>query len=206
MRSRIGYGVLGIAVAFLLATNPVVVNAAGLIGSAQIKNNSVKSKDIKNNNVKSADVKNNNLTGVDINESTLSNQTTGYRFRLPVTAASTAKVFNLAVPAGNYLVNYNVIATTTGPIRCILYPAATATVGESPTISSFEGGFATATGSAILQVTTGPPVLSCFGPSFTIYDADVISSVSFTRLDALNTPTATGGRPAVEGRGGAFAG
>jgi hypothetical protein len=71
MRSKIGYGVIGITVAFLLATNPVVVNAAGQIGSAQIKNNSIKSKDIKNNQVKSVDVKDGSLTAADLAAGTI---------------------------------------------------------------------------------------------------------------------------------------
>jgi hypothetical protein len=53
-------------VAFLLATNPVVVNAAGQITSGQIKNNSIKSKDIKNGQVKSADVKDGSLGATDL--------------------------------------------------------------------------------------------------------------------------------------------
>jgi hypothetical protein len=71
MRSKIGVGLLGVAVAFLLATNPVVVNAAGQITSAQIKNNTIKSKDIKDNQVKSADVKDSSLTGGDIQDASL---------------------------------------------------------------------------------------------------------------------------------------
>lgn len=66
MHAKIGYGVLGVTVAFLLATNPVVVNAAGFIGSAQIKNNSIKSKDIKNNQVQGADVKDGSLGASDL--------------------------------------------------------------------------------------------------------------------------------------------
>ncbi len=49
MRNKLAAGGLAIVVGFLLATNPVVVNAAGQITGAQIKNNSVASKDIKNN-------------------------------------------------------------------------------------------------------------------------------------------------------------
>jgi hypothetical protein len=66
MRSKLGLGVLGVAVAFLLATNPVVVNAAGQITSAQIKNETIKSKDIKNNQVKSADIKDGTVTAGDL--------------------------------------------------------------------------------------------------------------------------------------------
>jgi hypothetical protein len=71
MRSKIGIGVLGVAIAFLLATNPVVVDAAGLVTSSQIKNETIKSKDIKNNQVKSVDVKDGSLTATDLAAGTI---------------------------------------------------------------------------------------------------------------------------------------
>lgn len=71
MRSKLVVGGLTVAVAFLLATNPVVVNAAGLITSAQIKNNTIKSKDIKDNQIKSADVKDASLTTADLAAGTI---------------------------------------------------------------------------------------------------------------------------------------
>lgn len=70
-RSKIGYGVLGVTVAFLLATNPVVVNAAGLITSQQIKNETIKSKDIKNNKVKGIDIRDGSLTAADLAPGTI---------------------------------------------------------------------------------------------------------------------------------------
>jgi hypothetical protein len=66
MRTKLGTGVLVAAVAFLVATNPVVVEAAGQITSGQIKNETIKSKDIKNGQVKSADVKNGSLQATDL--------------------------------------------------------------------------------------------------------------------------------------------
>jgi hypothetical protein len=45
--------------------------AAATIGSAQIKNNSIRSKDIRNNQVATRDVRNNTLTGADIRELSL---------------------------------------------------------------------------------------------------------------------------------------
>jgi hypothetical protein len=45
--------------------------AAATIGSAQIKNNSIRSKDIRNNQVATRDVRNNTLTGADIREFSL---------------------------------------------------------------------------------------------------------------------------------------
>jgi len=55
MRSKIGYGLMGVTIAFLLATNPVVVNAAGTITGADVKNSSLTGKDVKNGSLKSAD-------------------------------------------------------------------------------------------------------------------------------------------------------
>jgi hypothetical protein len=66
MRSKLLLGGLVTALAFLLATNPVVVDAAGKIGSNKIKKNAVKSKHIKNNVVSTKDIKNNNVQSADI--------------------------------------------------------------------------------------------------------------------------------------------
>jgi hypothetical protein len=71
MRSKLAVGGLTVVVAFLLATNPVVVNAAGLITGADIKDNSVKSKDIKDNNLTGNDVKNGSLAGADVQDNSL---------------------------------------------------------------------------------------------------------------------------------------
>lgn len=61
MRSKVLLGGLGAVLAFLLATNPLVAQAAGFITSADIVNSTIKGKDVKNNG----------LTGKDIQESTL---------------------------------------------------------------------------------------------------------------------------------------
>jgi hypothetical protein len=66
MRSKLLFGGLGAAVAFLLATSPVVAQAAAFITSADIVNNTIKSKDVKDNALKGQDVKDGSLTGVDI--------------------------------------------------------------------------------------------------------------------------------------------
>jgi hypothetical protein len=71
MHSKLFVGGVTAAVAVLLATNPVVVDAAGQISGSQIKNNSVASKDVKNNSLKGGDVKDNSLGGADVDESTL---------------------------------------------------------------------------------------------------------------------------------------
>src|ERR1044072_1882659 len=122
MRSKLAIGGVTVAVAFLLATNPVVVNAAGQITGAQIKNSTIKGKDVKNNSLTGKDVKEATLVGVDA--ATLNGQpgaaylSTGYKFPLPITAPSTEKTFTLPVPAGTYHASYNAILTSTAGPRC----------------------------------------------------------------------------------------
>lgn len=58
MRQKAYVGAIVVVLGFLVATNPVVVSAAGQITGAQIKNSTIKSKDIKDNQVKSTDIKN----------------------------------------------------------------------------------------------------------------------------------------------------
>ncbi|HCB06629.1 MAG TPA: hypothetical protein PLZ93_06075 [Nocardioides sp.] len=71
MRSKLVIGGLTVAVAFLLATNPVVVNAAGQITSAQIKNNTIKGKDVKDKTLTGKDVKDGSLTAADLAAGTI---------------------------------------------------------------------------------------------------------------------------------------
>jgi len=61
-----------VALALALGGTAWAALGANTVGTLQVKNNSLKSKDLKDNRaVKSADVKNDSLTGVDILESTL---------------------------------------------------------------------------------------------------------------------------------------
>jgi hypothetical protein len=71
MRNKLGVGVLVAAVAFLLATNPLVADAAKQITGKQIKNNSVASKDIKNNSVKGGDIKDGSVSTADVSDASL---------------------------------------------------------------------------------------------------------------------------------------
>ena len=57
MRTKIVIGVLTTAVAVLLATHPVVVDAAAQISGKDVKNNSLTGKDVKNGSLKKADFK-----------------------------------------------------------------------------------------------------------------------------------------------------
>lgn len=71
MASKLLVGVLVGAVAFLLATNPVVVEAVGQVGSAQIKDNSVKSKDVRDNGLTGTDLKTGTVDGTDVKDGSL---------------------------------------------------------------------------------------------------------------------------------------
>ena len=219
MRSKLLIGGLAAVVAFLLATSSLVAQAAAFISSADIINNTIKSGDVKNNSLKGVDIKDNKLTGADINEATLSGvnastlngqpasayQNTAYDFTLPVTAASTSKVFTAAVPPGKYLANYNVIATGGSP-RCALYGRADlAETGKGFQDGFGNGGFFMSSSHAIVTVAAGQSAaLWCFGASFALYPGtDGTSSLSLTKLDTVNTVAATGGRqgPAASGAG-----
>ena len=71
MRSKLLSGGLGVAVAFLLATNPLVAQAAGFITSADIVNSTIKGKDVKNESLKGKDVKDGSLTSSDLAAGTI---------------------------------------------------------------------------------------------------------------------------------------
>lgn len=145
MRSKLLIGGLAVVVAFLLATSPLVAQAAGFISSADIINNTIKSADVKNNSLKGKDIKDNKLTGADVNEATLgtvpsassaSNASnlngepaTSYQDRVaftsadvgsPVAVSSAADTqilgpLNLTVPAGVSFAHATGNATFAGP-------------------------------------------------------------------------------------------
>jgi hypothetical protein len=71
MRSKLTLVIGAIAVACLLATAPVVVEAAGLVTSGQIKNDTIRSIDVKNNNLKGTDVKDGTIKGIDVGNGSL---------------------------------------------------------------------------------------------------------------------------------------
>jgi hypothetical protein len=71
MRNKLAIGALAVSVGFLLATNPVVSEAAGQVTGKQIKNNSVTGKDIKDGKVSGADVADGSLEGTDVKDGSL---------------------------------------------------------------------------------------------------------------------------------------
>jgi hypothetical protein len=116
MRNKLAIGGLAVTVGFLLATNPVVVNAAGQITGAQIKNNTIKGKDIKDNSV----------TGKDVLESSLGT----------VPSATTATNATNSTNSTNSTNAQN--ANTTGQITSFTYAA---NAGDTGTVilNNFHG-------------------------------------------------------------------
>jgi hypothetical protein len=121
MRTKFALGGMAVAVAFLLATNPTVVDAAGQITGKQIKNNSIASKDIKNNSVKGGDVRDNSLTGADIAENTLTGVNAdkvdgldANQLARATTATAVAEIDNFDAATFTDLVSRSVTAPTAG--------------------------------------------------------------------------------------------
>ena len=97
MRSKLLVGGLAVAVAFLLATNPVVAEAAKQITGSQIRNNSVASSDIKNNSLTGKDVKSNSLKGSDLKDGSLTGDDN--LVRVASAAADTSVISDTTEPA-----------------------------------------------------------------------------------------------------------
>jgi hypothetical protein len=71
VRTNIALAGLGTLTAFLLATNPVVAEAARTITGKDIKNSSITGKDVKDESLQGADVKDQSLLGADIKSGSL---------------------------------------------------------------------------------------------------------------------------------------
>lgn len=121
--------IIAVAVAgFLLATNPVVSEAARKITGKDIKNNSVTTKDIRNNNLTSRDIKNKSLRAVDFKPGQLPRGPSGTiqieRFAGSITQSLAAGGLRFVGPTAEVTVNgtevvlgggtANVSATTEG--------------------------------------------------------------------------------------------
>ena len=217
MRAKLAVGGLTIAVAFLIVTNPVVVDAAGKITSKQIKDNSVKNKDIKDETLTGTDVQNNTLTGDDINETSLVGtnaatlnglapaafQTSVIRVPVAATASTSSFVKSLppTIPNGTYLVSININANlSAGGVGffCSLYTDPP--VGNA-LMASFgsnygNGGASTINASKVVTV-SGPLAVFCasgggtFSTPISIYNP---SEITFTKVDTVTTtgPVARG--------------
>jgi hypothetical protein len=211
MTSKLVVAGLTATAAFLLATNPVVVDAAGQITGTQIKNGSLKGKDVKDDS----------LTGKDVAESTLStvpsatNATTagnaatlngqppsaylGSTIRVPVAATASAVSFTkplpTTIPNGTYLVTINVNANLSAGANgffCGLYVAPGVGTALMASFGSNYGSTSASSVNAAKVVTVSTP-LSIFcatggggtlSTPITNYNA---SEITLTRLDTVTT-------------------
>jgi hypothetical protein len=123
-------------------------------------------------------------------------QTQSYLFRLPVQAAASERVYSFpGLPNGTYQFTYSVLAVGgTASMFCYMRPTAANVNGEGfqyPVV----GGAATITASGVVT-NSGAVNLRCLNTAnFTIYGGgDVLSSVTFTRVDSLVTSSGTAPR------------
>jgi hypothetical protein len=185
---RIIVGLLAITVGFLLATNPVVGNAAGQITGHQIKNNSITGKDVRESSLKVVPQATDAQSLAGIPAASYLNQT--YRFRLPVSTPALSRSFSFpGVPAGNYLVTYQTAILASASVFCVLgADNVTFLPGEAVSFSTTSGSSFVNSGSTVITVASGKTAgLRCTsGSNFTVYGGtDAQSSVTFTRIDSL---------------------
>lgn len=176
MRSKLLVGGLAAVVAFLLATNSLVAQAAAFISSADIINNTIKSGDVKNNSLKGADIKDNKLTGADVNESSLGvvpnstnlNGLPASSYLTPNYSAGIANVAGVAsfdklvptsgVPAGTYELGLYLTASLSaaGGFYCSIYTPGGAQDHLDVYGSAYGGVFQTISGTRIVTLPANP--------------------------------------------------
>jgi hypothetical protein len=117
-----------------------------------------------------------------------------YRYRLPVQAPSSSRLYAFPeLTGGTYLFTYDVIMSgTTTSTFCDMLPSTSPVGGEGYSTATPTTGFGRLHGSGIIKFTGNTVRLQCGGSSFTIYGgSETLSSVTFTRIDALTEGTAT---------------
>jgi hypothetical protein len=216
MRNKLLVGGVTAAVAFLLATNPVVVDAAGQITGAQIKNNSIKGKDVKDHNLAGKDVKADSLTGTEVSEASLGTVPNADKLdNLDSTALTTnTTVANVApgagpfatqnwtftVPAGTYNFDWNVgvVPSAVGnSVTCYLLQGGADYFALEE--GSLEGTWAAVWLSASAVRTFAAPTQLAFGcqtlsGTFTTGIGGI--QVSYTKLTSSQSGALTAVRPA----------
>jgi hypothetical protein len=128
-------------------------------------------------------------------------QTTTYRFALPTGGiASSNKTYTFSgLPAGNYLVNYNVLGAMTvggSNLVCWVLLSAVDSVSKALVYGGTFSTYSSADGSAPVTLTSASsPRLTCSPSSgtFTLYSA-ADESVTFTRIDSQLTGGVTASR------------
>ena len=186
MRSKLLACLAAVALAFLLVTNPVVVDAAKLLTGAQIKDNSLTGKDVNEKTLKGVNAK--KLDG----KKSKSYLNPTYRYRLPVQPAAVFHTYQLpGLPNGTYLATFNAVFQVAAGGKAVLCHLATGGNHEMLTYGAPAqfNVFSTASSAAVVTV-SGTPSLFCTSQStppdnWSVYDqADTPSVVTFTRVDS----------------------
>jgi hypothetical protein len=201
MRTKLVVGGLTVAVAFLVATNPVVVEAAGQITSGQIKNETIKSKDVKNNALKGADLKDASVGIADLApEVTSKLGSSAYVFRLPKEPTSTEQQSYLltGLPAGTYAFQYSVMAQMGAAGQQIFCAVHVVPGSGEPNIGAQYGstsaGLSSASAGGVLVKGAGPSELVCvpvIGGTMTLQGQPDGTNASTITLIPMNGSTST---------------
>jgi len=208
MRSKILIGGLGAAVAFLLATSPVVAQAAGFITSGDIVNSTIKSKDVKNDGLKGKDINESTLGTVPSASSLAGAAASSYLDNATVyTYAKTSATssVDLRIPAaagGAYDIAYSAYMDGgSGDSGCYMYeqsPSALDTVYFGEEHDETGGATPGFSGSGVATPTAGQFVeLHCESDTPWTTFANEPIQVVVTPLDSASNGTLTAVRPGV---------
>jgi hypothetical protein len=186
-------GGLTVAVAFLLATNPVVVDAAGQITGGQVRDNSITGKDVREKSLKGVNAK--KLSGK--KSKAYTNPT--YRYQLPVQPAAQFRTYTFpGLPNGTYLATINAtfsVAAVGKAVLCRFDLSGSHELLSYGAPAQFDS-FSTVSSAGVVQV-TGVPSMLCTSQStppddWAVYNpGNRPSIVTFTRVDStkFGTPT-----------------
>jgi hypothetical protein len=129
-----------------------------------------------------------------------------YRYNLPtITTASAAHVNFPALPPGLYLASYSVTTNVSAPgtnMDCAISNTSPSFHYEIAGRASAPGGFASVSGSGVVDTRSGTATFACFstGGTFTWYNAQPnYSTISFLRINGLVTQNGTSSRSAAHG-------
>ena len=125
------------------------------------------------------------------------------RFTLTVEAQAASRIYTFpGLPAGSYLVGYSVFGSVNdsgAPLSCQLRASASSPWANFSGSSAYQPFNPTTQGTALLELTSAPPQLSCTatGSTFAIYSSsNYLSTVTFTRVDGITSQFLTSTRPA----------
>lgn len=178
MRLRIVTGAGTVILAFLLVTNPVVVEAARQVTGADIADGTIQRRDL-----------------APRTWNALQDQHS-YRFRLPAQEPAQEMAYSLTgLPPGNYVFVYSVLAVEDSPssLQCSLTQSAGSQREEGFNYATNVGTYLSVVGGGAIRVRSEPPRFHCLTASdtFEIYDDAVRpSTITLTRVDSMSTSLA----------------